>query len=135
MISTFTQPPDFILSLFSGYRGHIREYELFCMSMMLAICSTLPCRLILWHKSYKKIIFSVRADAVKWKIIVFMILIIPILLEMILAFTGLGGGGKGDLRKLIILLFGWRGGVLTNIFFLTFLIFIIMGFIKNVRRT
>jgi len=129
-----TQPPDFILSVFLSYRKHIKEYELFCMSMMMVILFSPLSVFLLWSKAYKKFIPPENVSLSKWKIISFVVLIVPFLIEMVLASTGLGGGGRGDLRALVILLFGWRGGVLTNTAFLTVAIIIIMGFIKYVRR-
>jgi len=129
-----TQPPEFILSVFSNYSEHIKEYEFFCMSMMILILFSPLSIFLLWSKAYKEFIPLADAGFPKWKIILFVALIVPFLIEMILALTGLGGEGRGDLRVLIILLFGWRGGVLTNTAFLTVVTIITMGFIKYVRR-
>jgi len=66
--------------------------------------------------------------------IILVMVVMLFLLEMVLGLTGQGGGGRGDLRLLIILLFGWKGGVLTNVFFLNIVVCIVMGVIKRCKE-
>jgi len=133
ILCAFIQPPDFILFAFSSYGKHVKGYELFCMSMMLAILFMPLGGLILWHGFYKKFILPISAQSSIWPVILFAVIAMPFALETIFATTGLGGGGRGDLRKLMLLLFGWRGGVFINVIFLTFLVIIIMGLVKITR--
>jgi|GEM_PF-5935400 len=128
----YVQPPDFMLSLYSGYMPHIKEYRLFCLSMTMAVFWGALCWLVFFYITYKKgILFDTelkpetRHALSSWcliKCIFFFGVIDLIFLEMALATAGVGGAGTKDPRAPIIGLLDWVGGVLINIISLTFLL-------------
>jgi len=134
----FMQPPDFILSIYAAYAPYIEKYELFCVSMMAVIFLMPWFCLALWRNYFKNFVLPELppvsiGSAVGGTVclVVFVMAMVCLMLEMAVAyFMGLGGGSKGDPRKLAVLLLDWTGGVLTNIICFTAVIFFTMMGIK-----
>jgi len=122
----FLNPPGFLLKFYSNYKDYIKEYELFCLSMMVVILS-LPVYFLLFYIT----IFKVAT----WSPLRIKILLNAVALLMVWYASGMDGlghvkGGRKDIRILVVQLMDWGGGVLINIFFLSFLILMIIVSLK-----
>jgi len=133
ILNYFFQPPDFLLSLFSGYSVHIKEYELFCMSMLMALALMPFSFFYYWHEMF---IYITLKDPliVTAKMLIPFLVSIFIMLELVIASMGLGGEDKIDPRTLVIRFFGWKGSIFLNIFFLTFINHGIAGIMKTLKN-
>jgi len=124
----FTRPPIFFLNFYSNYMAYIKEHELFCMSMMVAML-TFPLAFWLLLCEFLKI-----AKSPSWVIRISLMAIALLLVFFTTGVNGLNpigqGGGRKDLRTLIALLFDWQGAVLLNIFLFTLCAFLVATSLK-----
>jgi len=122
VLCCFVSPPDLFLDFYSNYRGYVKEYNLFCMSMMLAVFTS---PMVFW------LLFCVvpkTAESPSLKLKILLMTVASLLVFLTTGIDGLEpieqGGRKKDPRTLAILLFDWQGAVLLNLFLFAFFIFI-----------
>lgn len=126
LLSFMVQPPDFITSLYSNFKGHVDNYELFCLVMVIAIF-LIPFAFIFLLK-YGLGLVSLKTGRG-----------IFFLLAMVFLFGGLGAIGiEGGDRftkavRNFVYYFDWLGAVLVNFTGLFGFVFFITILLKNKR--
>jgi len=133
ILNIFFSPPDFALLLYSNYSGYVRDYyDVFCWSMTVADFLLLPVLFLYFYKLFDSVVFS----GWGWWAIVVYILLLPVFMEASLAFSGFHNmrDGRGDVRLLMMQLFGWFGAVLINIITMNIFALLLVLILKCARN-
>jgi len=131
ILDCFISPPEFFINIYSSYIGHIKEYNLFCMSMLVAVLTFPMAFFLLFHALLK----IVKKTPLRVKVLLIMMASV-----MVVYTTGIDGvgsidrGGRTDPRVLVTQLFDWQGAVLLSLFFFAFFIYAVIVSLKPKRN-